>query len=98
MNKAHLEISTTCNQCAADTPSPSVQVQASRAALSALLCSYRREGSPLKVGRKKHLILDYLINSGLLCQKENLTPRTIAPPHLEFPKCMLKEQVCVTQF
>lgn len=30
-------------------------------------------------------------------QAESLPPRT-APPHLEFPQRMQKEQVCVTQF
>lgn len=99
MNEAHLEISNTCNWWSGDTPSSSVQVQASTAALSALLCSDGREGSPLKVGRKKHLILDYLINSGLPRQKgESDPPHTIAPPYLEIPKGMLKQQVRVTQF
>lgn len=29
---------------------------------------------------------------------ETLPPPTTAPPHLEFPQRMQKEQVCVTQF
>ncbi len=83
-------------KCAQDTPSPSIQVQACRAAFSTPLCGYRREGDPLKVGRKKHLILDYLINRCLPCQK--LRPPTSRLPHPESPDCLLKEQVCVTHF